>query len=303
MTWHVSRRARRMLLWSGWVVIALTMFPVLDGPVFGVAVPASALVLALVPGTLPRSVRGGRRLDLFAVVVMYIAVVALLRTFVGFTTSNVFGLFMSFAGALLVGVVGPVVYTVWGCGGSLADLGLRLDNWRTAGVLPLVFAGVQFALTLWGYDLPTPVNWVPLLVMAMVVGVFESIFFRGFVQNRLEAHFGPVAGVAGAAVLYGMYHVGYGMDTSQLLFLTGLGVVYAVAFAIGRNVIVLWPLLTPLGSFYANVKTGDIEVPWASIAGFADVLAVMLVAIWLAHRRQHRRELPASPSGRTLARS
>jgi hypothetical protein len=51
MTWHVSRRARRMLLWSGWVVIALTSLPVLDGPVFGVAVPASALALALVPGT------------------------------------------------------------------------------------------------------------------------------------------------------------------------------------------------------------------------------------------------------------
>jgi uncharacterized protein len=138
MTWHVSRRARRLVLWSIWVVIALTMLPVLDGPVFGVAVPTSALVLALVRGTLPRSVRGGHRLDLFPVVVMYIAVVALLRVaFVVFTTSNVFGLFMSFAGALLVGVVGPVVYTVWGRGGCLADLGLRLDNWRTAGVLAL----------------------------------------------------------------------------------------------------------------------------------------------------------------------
>jgi hypothetical protein len=50
--------------------------------------------------------------------------------------------------------------------------------------LALVFAGVQFVLTLWGYDLPAAVNWVPLLVMALVVGVFESIFFRGFVQNR-----------------------------------------------------------------------------------------------------------------------
>jgi len=79
MTWHVSMRARRLVLWSSWVVIALTMLSVLDGPAFGVVVPVSALVLALVPGTLPRGVRGGHRLDLFAVVVMYIAVVALLR--------------------------------------------------------------------------------------------------------------------------------------------------------------------------------------------------------------------------------
>ena len=70
--------------------------------------------------------------------------------------------------------------------------------------------------------------------------------------------------------------------------LTGLGVVYAVAFALARSVFVLWPLLTPLGSFYANVQDGDIPLPWASIAGFADVLVVMLVVVWLAHRHLAR---------------
>jgi uncharacterized protein len=53
---------------------------------------------------------------------------------------------------------------------------------------------------------------------------------------------------------------GTGWTRASCLFLTGLGVVYAVAFAIGRTVIVLWPLLTPLGSFYATVKTGDIKL-------------------------------------------
>lgn len=166
-------------------------------------------------------------------------------------------------------------------------------------VLALVFAGVQFALTLWGYDLPAAVNWVPLLVMALVVGVFESIFFRGFVQNRLEAQFGPVSGIAGAGALYGLYHVGHGVGTNQLLFLTGEGVVYAVAFAIARNVLVLWPLLTPLGSFYDNVISGDIELPWASIAGFAEVFAVMLFVLWLAYRYEHRRDIPLD--GRQVA--
>jgi uncharacterized protein len=60
------------------------------------------------------------------------------------------------------------------------------------------------------------------------------------------------------------------------------GVVYAVAFALARNVLVLWPLLTPLGSFFNAVDTGDIDLPWASIAGFADVFALMSVALWLA---------------------
>ena len=33
--------------------------------------------------------------------------------FEGFTTDRVAGLFLSFAGGLLVGVIGPLVYQVW----------------------------------------------------------------------------------------------------------------------------------------------------------------------------------------------
>lgn len=90
------------------------------------------------------------------------------------------------------------------------------------------------------------------------------------------------------------------MGGSEILFLTGLGVVHAVAFALTRNVLVLWPLLTPLGSFFASVTAGDIDLPWASIAGFADVVAVMVVVMWLAHRHEHRRDradaVPAPPA-------
>ena len=56
----------------------------------------------------------------------------------------------------------------------------------------------------------------------MTVGVFESVFFRGFVQARLEASLGTVPGVGLAAVLYGAYHVGYGMGGKEMAFLVGL---------------------------------------------------------------------------------
>jgi hypothetical protein len=216
--------------------------------------------------------------------------------FVGFTTERVAGLFLSFAAALLLGVAGPVVVTAWVERRPLADLGLGLQNWRPTVVLAVLFGGVQFSLTLWGYDLPAPVDWVPLLMMALTVGLFESVFFRGYVQNRLGEQFGQRVGVAGAAVLYGLYHVGYGMGSEEIAFLTGLGVVYAVAFALTRNLLVLWPLLTPLGSFYASLEAGDIQLPWASIAGFADVLGVMLVVLWLAHRHLRRQTEP-EPAG------
>ena len=298
-----SRPVRRGVLWSAWVVVALLLLPVLDAIAYGVVVPLSGLAVALVPGMLPRRVARDDRRDLVTIGGLYLGVVVLMRlVFVGFGTEHTAGLFLCFAAALLLGVGGPVGYTVWARGRTLADLGLRSDDLAATAVLAVLFGGVQFALTLWGYDLPAPVDWVPLLVMALVVGVFESVFFRGFVQQRLEARLGPVGGIAAASVLYGLYHVGYGMGVRDIVFLTGLGVVYAVAFATVRNLLVLWPALTPLGSFYAQVDSGEIELPWASIAGFADVFVVMVLALWLGRRHARRvRRAPVGQEWRTPA--
>ncbi|HUG32913.1 MAG TPA: CPBP family intramembrane glutamic endopeptidase [Acidimicrobiia bacterium] len=273
------------------VVAALFLLGLLQGFAYAVAVSAGMLVAVL----LLRIFRGRPPLfwwrpdarDLIVVGVLYVAVVAVIRlAFVGFTTENMVGLFISYAvvGLLLLGVAAPVLYNVRLRHRPLRSLGVGLHNWRPTLALGLVIAAVQFALTLWGYDLPRPVDWVPLLLMSLTVGLFESIFFRGFIQNRLEASFGPVLGVGLAAALYGLYHFGYAMGSEEIVFLAGLGVVYAVAFRATRNVLVLWPLLTPLGSLFNNLEAGDIVLPWASMAGFGQVLAAMGVVLWLAHR-------------------
>jgi hypothetical protein len=51
-------------------------------------------------------------------------------------------------------------------------LGIGGHNLRRTLALGLVFAGVQFSITLWGFSLPRPVDWVPLLIMALTVGLF-----------------------------------------------------------------------------------------------------------------------------------
>jgi hypothetical protein len=128
--------------------------------------------------------------------------------------------------------------------------------------------------------------------MTLTVGLFEAIFFRGFIQGRLEVALGTGPAVLGAAALYAVYHVGYGMGADEMVFLFGLGVVYAVAYRLSGNVLVLWPLLIPLGSLFAQLEAGDLvgELPWASVAGFADVLVVIAVVIWLAARSERKRE-------------
>jgi uncharacterized protein len=69
--------------------------------------------------------------------------------------------------------------------------------------------------------------------------------------------------------------------------------VYVIAYALVRNVLAIWPLLTPVGGFFATVKAGDITLPMEAILGFADVAALMAVAIWLVSRWTRRHPAPA----------
>lgn len=287
-TGGLSRAAR--FAWFGFAVAALVALDLLDLTVWGVAVPIVAVLLwRFVPDLRMPSRWAPCRADLLAVGALWIAVVgSFWLAFEVFTTDRVAGLFLTFAAGMLIGVVGPLAWVVWRGDEPLSALGLTTQRLGATIGFGLVLAATQFAMTLWGYDLPEPVAWVPLLVMSLVVGAFEAVFFRGFVQGRLETSFGAGPAVIGAAILYSLYHVGYGMGGEEMVFLFGLGVVYATAYRLVTNVLVLWPLLTPLGAFYNNVDAGDIDLPWASIAGFVDVAVLMALAIWLTDRRAVR---------------
>jgi membrane protease YdiL (CAAX protease family) len=295
-------QARGVWIWVVWLIAAMSSLALLDLTVYGVVIPVSALLLAVLAGPSVWRRRTIDWLDLAAVATLYIAVVFLFRVaFTVFTEANVLGLFLCFGAGMVLGVAVPVLYTLRR-GRALSDLGLGLGNWKRAVLLGLILTSIQFAITLFGYALPAPVDWVPLLVMSLTVGAFETVFFRGFVQTRLSASLGQAPGIAIAAALYAAYHVGYGMDVEGMVFLFGLGVVYAIAFAVVRNVLVLWPLLTPLGSFFSNLNSGDIELPWEAILGFADVLALMVASILLGRRwlkRKNPRKTAAPLPGRS----
>ena len=254
----------RRIVWLAWLIATLLFLAVGKPLIYGVIVPLTAGLLVLVaPGLAPSSGRQVDGRDVRVVLLLYVGVVtALYVAFQLFTVERTLGLFLCYAGGLILGVVGPVIYTVWIRGRALADLGLTTKNWRNAVGLGLILGGVQFFLTLYRYQLPAPVDWVPLLAMALMVGLFEAILFRGFVQTRLSASFGPIPGAVAAAALYALYHVGYGTEAREMVFLFGLGLVYGIAYACVNNVMVLWPVLIPIGSFYNNMRSGGIDLPW-----------------------------------------
>lgn len=296
--------ARTRGLWVAFTVGALLLLYIGDLTVWAVLVVASALLLSLVPRFTPWVTRKVDGRDLIAVTVIYLGVVAAFRlAFRVFTTDSVLGLFLAFAFGLALGVVGPIVYQVWIRGRDLRSLGFGLHQLPQTLAIGVVLGAIQLGSTFWGYRLPAPVDWVPLLAMSLVVGLFEAVFFRGFIQNRLEASFGVAPAVAIAASLYSLYHVGYGMGIEEMWFLFGLGVVYAITFRLTRNILVLWPILTPMGAFFNNLESGDIDLPWASIAGFADVAGIMAGAFWLAYRHIRRRSADSAQSTKPAPRA
>jgi membrane protease YdiL (CAAX protease family) len=204
------------------VIAGLLSLDVVGGLAYTAAVAAitaaGAIAIARRSGPDVAWLRGRVDLpDLVVVVGLYALIVAGFRlAFTVFTVANTWGLFLSFATALLLGFIAPIVYTVWVRQRPLASLGIGFGNWRATLSLALIFAGVQFAMTLARVEYPQPEIWLPLLVMALTVGAFESVFFRGFIQNRLEASFGLAPAVAVAAGLYGLYHVGYGMGPQEI---------------------------------------------------------------------------------------
>jgi uncharacterized protein len=286
--------------YSGGVILGLLLMEAVGGLAYAAAMGLIGIVvLSIIYMRGDRSQRTGLlhrhidRLDLATIVGIYALVTVFYRIAFVVIDNNDLLLFASFAVGLLIGVAGPVAYTIWIRERPLASLGLSMTDLPRVALLALTFAAVQFAITLWGYDLPGTRGWVTLLGMALMVGIFESIFFRGFVQGRLQASFGAAPAVFGSALLYGIYHVGYGMGFEDTVFLAGLGIVYALAYLTVGNVLVLWPLLTPLGNLYAQLESGELigRLPWAALLGFADVMAVMATIVWVAHRHERKRRL------------
>jgi membrane protease YdiL (CAAX protease family) len=233
--------------------------------------------------------------DTLVALVSYGLVVAGLYTaFQVFTTDRVAVNFITFGPVTLagLGIALPVLYTVLVRQRSLADVGLTVRHLLPSLILGLLLGWDTYRNTLATLDLVWSKEVLPLIVMALAVGLFEAIFFRGWLQLRFEEAFGVVPGVVLGALCYSLYHIGYGMDWNEMLFLFGLGLVFAAAFRLTRNVAVLWPFYTPIGGLYTNLTEG-LTMPFEATYGFLLTLGLMVAAIVtgiLVRRKRMRTE-------------
>jgi membrane protease YdiL (CAAX protease family) len=181
------------------------------------------------------------------------------------------------------GVGFPIYWTVVIRKKPLSDLGITTRGLWLSLVLQIVCSAVQYAGSLAKSGLPALEEFLPLLALALTIGFFEAIFWRGWVLLCLEEAFGIIPAILLGSLLYAAYHIGYDMPLSEMTFLFFIGVMYAGAFRLTKNIFILWPIFQPMGQLVTLIKDG-LKLPLLASVGFLEVLIVMFVLIWLGSR-------------------
>jgi hypothetical protein len=164
---------------------------------------------------------------------------------------TVFGLL-----GLWIGLLGGVILfsRIWGSGDLQRDMGLSFKWWdfllgAAAGIgtqlvlIPLLYLPFEHADRTLKHRLSAPAKtetaavhgtWqTAVLILFLAVGapIVEELFFRGLLLRSLTRWLGPVIGISGSAVLFGLAH----FEALQLAGLILFGVILGVlAYRTGR---------------------------------------------------------------------
>ncbi len=214
------------------------------------------------------------------------------------------GYFVMYAiiGATLCGIGLPLYWMVVVKKRPISDLGLTTQNWKLSLVIQIILTLLINVPRLLQLDKPPFQQFFPLLCMALTIGFFEAVFWRGWVQLRLEEAFGMLPSIVIASALYAVYHIGYGMPASEMVFLFFIGLMFAVVFRITKSILILWPLFQPGGQLITLVTDG-LQLPMLAFLGFVEALALMFLLIWWANKyyKKHNGMLPVKVGEGSLA--
>lgn len=219
--------------------------------------------------------------EIFAVLISWILVVsAFFTAFQVFTIQRVALNFITFGliGITMFGIAVPVVWTVIVKKRTFSALGIKKDKLVISILLGIILSVVQYFLTIRNIELPVAGEFIPLITMSLAVGFYENIFYRGWVQLRMEECFGIIPGIVLSAVMYAIYHIGYGMPANEMIVLLVVGLVYSIIFRFTSNIFILFPFLTPTGALFTQIQDG-LKLPFEATLGFADVIVLSVVIL------------------------
>jgi hypothetical protein len=199
-------------------------------------------------------------------------------------------------GLALIGIGIPVFYTKVVRHQPLADVGITKRHLVPSLALSLLLGYDTYRNTLASMDVTWDRSLVPVITMVLTVGLFEAVFFRGWLQLRFEKAFGLIPGLLLGALCYSFYHVGYGMEVQELAMLFFLGITFGAMFRLTKSIFALWPFYTPVGGLFNNLSEG-LTMPFEATYGFLLTLGLMALLIGLALKISNQMGSAAKTSG------
>ena len=180
-------------------------------------------------------------------------------------------------GTGLLCVILPAFYVLVIRGEPLTNLGITKRRWGLALALSAFFAAGSLPRLL---DLAAAHPEVDLAahLLGNALILWEPFFVYGWLQLRFERAFGILPGIFLAALCFAGYHLGTFPLAAVVGFLV-VGLLQAALFrAVGANLLVLWPLMTAVGSAIGTLQVG-FAFGWDSVPEAAVLLLVQLAAV------------------------
>lgn len=237
--------------------------------------------------------------DLLVVLLSYVLVVTAVYAanhWIGAEAWGGMGYFAVYAvvGATLFGIGIPLYWMIVVRKQNLASLGITKKRLVLNIGLQVVFSTALYLSVYLETPFPSFEALIPLICLSLCIGLFEAIFWRGWVQMRLEESFGVLPGIVLGSLLYAAYHIGYGMPVSEMTFLFFIGLMFAVVFRLTRNIFILYPFFQPLGQLKTLVND-KLSLPLLASLGFVEAAALMVVLIVLAGRFSRKSKAKSAP--------
>ena len=149
-------------------------------------------------------------------------------------------------------------------------------------LIPLITAGKQIPWNL------LPMGIVPLTMTTF----FEEFLFRGFVQERMEKHFGWFIAIIVSGLMFSLYHLGYPgyRNVGSLLLLFAVGVEFAIAYKLSGNNLVVSYFVNLPNAFITYIVRHD-QFPTMRPSSTITAIITLTLILLIFYRLQKKNVL------------
>jgi len=139
-------------------------------------------------------------------------------------------------------------------------------------IIPLAVAGTVIQWNL------LPICFFPMIMTTF----FEEFLFRGFIQTRMEKHFGVIIAILASGLMFSLYHIGYpgfrSLDNLLMLFAVGLG--FAIAFKLSGNNLYVSFLVNLPNAFLTYILKSDrfpVLIIYSTISAIITIILIIVI--------------------------